>query len=95
MPKVFFTSYARDDNSDAILGRAVQRLSERVASKLGMADTDAPNVVFFDVKAIRTGQDWEQRLGDAVRSTPILVCLCSPTYLSREYCAKEFEVFRS
>lgn len=94
MPKVFFMSYARDDNSDAKLGKAVQALSERVAAKLGMAASDASNAVFFDVEAIRTGQDWEQRLGDAVRNTPILVCLCSPTYLSRAHCAKEFEVFR-
>lgn len=94
MPKVFFASYARDDNRDAKLGKAIGLLRERVCAKLGLPLSDAPEVAFFDEEDITTGSDWEQRLGDGVRTTRVLICLCSPMFLGREYCAKEFEVFR-
>src|SRR5438874_408203 len=91
-PELFFTSYARPDNSDAKLEGAVRQLENRVRAKIGLA-ADA-KIAFFDVADIKTGQDWEQRLDGVLRGTKIIVCMCSPTYVNSAFCAKEFEVFR-
>jgi TIR domain len=92
--KVFFTSYARDDNEDRRLKRAVDAIADRVATRLGLTAAEREHVVFFDSTDILTGQDWEARLGADLSTARVLVCLCSPRYLSREACAKEFEIFR-
>ncbi|HEY2292287.1 MAG TPA: toll/interleukin-1 receptor domain-containing protein [Thermoanaerobaculia bacterium] len=94
MNKVFFTSYARDDNADDSLGRTINKLKERVSANLGLTKEDIDKVVFFDTTDIQTGKEWEEKLGEALRLIRVLVCMVSPRYLSREYCAKEFEVFR-
>jgi len=89
---IFFTSYARLDNSDAKLGDAVKRIEARVRAKMG-AGADI-SIAFFDTDDLRTGHEWELRLGQVLRETKIIVCMCSPTYVNSAYCAKEFEVFR-
>ncbi|MBA2306144.1 MAG: hypothetical protein H0W08_26440 [Acidobacteria bacterium] len=68
MPKVFFASYARDDNRDEKLGKAISLLRKRVCAKLGLPEADAPEVAFFDEEDIKTGTDWELRLGEGVRT---------------------------
>jgi hypothetical protein len=91
-PFLIFTSYARDDDNDVSpLGKVVEDLIERVRGKLGRKKTD--QFAFFDTKSIATGEQWEERLGKAVREASLLVCMSSPTYLTREHCAKEFDVF--
>ena len=89
---VFFTSYARPDNSDTKLGDAIKKLEGRVRAKMGAAAN--VEIAFFDINDITTGQQWEQRLGAVLRETKIIVCMCSPTYVNSAFCAKEFEVFR-
>jgi pimeloyl-ACP methyl ester carboxylesterase len=92
MEEIFFTSYARPDNSDTKLEGAIRQLEKRVRAKIGLA-ADA-KIAFFDVEDIKTGQDWEKRLDGVLRGTKIIVCMCSPTYVNSPFCAKEFEVFR-
>jgi hypothetical protein len=89
---IFFTSYARLDNSDAKLGDTVKKIEGRVRALMGAA-ADV-NIAFFDADDLRTGQEWEVRLGDTLKEAKIIVCMCSPTYVNSAYCAKEFEVFR-
>ena len=89
----FFTSYARaDDNRLTRQREVVNRIAERVRALVGAPA--AEEVVFFDRHDIRTGVEWEQALGDALRCARVLVCMCSYTFLNSEYCAKELEVFR-
>jgi hypothetical protein len=89
---LFFTSYARADNDNSLLAKAAEDLRKRVRAKLGAASVE--DVGFFDTRDIKTGAEWQQILGEALRSARVLVCMCSPTYFNSEYCAKEFEVFR-
>lgn len=93
MPKIFFASYARKDNDAGLLRGAVGELSSRVRANLGLNDKPE-DLVFFDTTHIKTGTQWEEVLGDALRTIRVLVCMCSPTSLNSEYCAKEFELFR-
>ena len=89
---VFFTSYARDDNDEQKLASAVKRIEKRVRAMMGV-DEDV-QIAFFDGNSIETGQQWKERLGDALRETKIIVCMLSPRYVNSAFCAKEFEVFR-
>jgi hypothetical protein len=93
MSRVFLTSYARQDNDEGLLRSAVLEISKRVRAKLGLK-VDPDEIAFFDTSDIRTGTEWEHVLGDALRRLRVLVCMCSPTSLNSEYCAKEFELFR-
>ena len=93
MTTVFVTSYARRDNDADPLRNAVKDISKRVRANLGIA-VDPDDIAFFDTTDIKTGTQWEQVLGNALQHNRVLVCMCSPTYLNSEYCAKEFELFR-
>ena len=86
---IFFTSYARLDNTDGKLGQAVEKLKSRVIAKVGENTT-----IFFDTSDLRNGKDWEDALGNALKEIRVAVCLCSPSYLKSAFCAKEFEIFR-
>ena len=90
---LFFNSYARlDANKHSKLNSVIDELRTIVRGKVGA--TDVEQVGFWDTRDIKTGADWERRLGDAVRKARVLVCFCSPTYFNSEFCAKEFEIFR-
>jgi hypothetical protein len=90
---LFFNSYARmDANKYSNLDKVIEELRSIVRGKVGGIDVE--RVGFWDTRDIKTGAHWEQWLGDAVRKARVLVCFCSPTYFNRDYCAKEFEVFR-
>lgn len=86
---VFFTSYARLDNTDGKLGQAVDKLKNRVIAKVGENST-----VFFDTSELKNGKEWQDALGDALKEIRVVICLCSPSYLKSAFCAKEFEIFR-
>lgn len=87
--QVFFTSYARLDNTDGRLKAAIDEVVKRVVAKIG---DDLPP--FFDTTEIKNGLEWEKVLGKALQELRVIVCLCSPAYLKSAFCAKEFEVFR-
>jgi len=93
MTTVFVTSYARRDNDADVLRSTVAEICKRVRANLGIA-VEPKEIGFFDTTDIQTGTQWQQVLGDALRRIRVLVCMCSPTYLNSEYCAKEFELFR-
>src|SRR5262249_38891533 len=84
----FFTSYARADR-DLYVDRFFEELREEVRRKGGLTG----DVGFFDTKSIETGDEWDQALGDALRTSRILICLCSPYYFKSSYCGKEYQVF--
>jgi hypothetical protein len=87
-----FTSYAQADlKGDASLDRFVKKFRENLRSLLGRPDTD--DLVFFDQSEVNAGDDWMMKILDVVRTADVLVCLMSPTYLGREWCGRELEVF--
>jgi hypothetical protein len=87
--KVFFTSYARLDNDDQSLSDVVKEILSRVKKKFGEEVE-----TLFDTEDLENGQQWQQRLGEALRELRVIVCMCSPAYLKSAFCAKEFAVFR-
>jgi hypothetical protein len=88
----YFTSYARADR-DRYLDRFVTDLKKEVRSKTGVQPEEIEDLWFFDTTSIKTGDDWADVLGDALRHAKICICLCSPTYFLSQFCGKEFRVF--
>jgi len=89
---VFFTSYAKlDNNKTSRLADVIELVRERVRSRVGGT---ADEVGFFDSHALQPGVNWKLKMGNALSQARVLVCFCSNTYFNREFCAKEFEVFR-
>jgi len=89
---MYFTSYARADR-DRALDTFVKDLKEEVRVKTGVQPDEIEAGWFFDTSSIKTGDDWANVLGDALRHAKICICLCSPTYFNSHFCGKEFQVF--
>ena len=87
-----FTSYAQADR-EKYLEKFIDEFREEVGSLLGLADRTT--VVFFDRDGVKAGDEWSTTIIHALRHAKILVCLMSPTYLGREWCGRELEVFLS
>ena len=68
MSKLVFTSYAHD-NRDEYLDRFIAELAHEVRQNVAGMDPD--NLVFIDRSGIRTGEDWVQKLSDAVSNCKI------------------------
>lgn len=89
MPFVLFISYARV-NKTRYLEKFVHELKRQILDKTAYSPTD---IAFFDTSSIVTGQDWARVLGDALRNSKVIVCLCTPHYLNSQFCGKELQVF--
>jgi hypothetical protein len=89
MPFVSFISYARVNKSSQV-EKFVKRLSEQIRDKTGCAPAE---IAFFDTSSIATGQDWARVLGDALLTSKVIICLCTPHYLNSQFCGKELQIF--
>lgn len=87
-PKVFI-SYARNDLQSDELGRFLDALDKELRVQLG---TPA-SVLFRDSADVQLGEDWAATIDAALRTASFMLALCSPSYLSSEYCGKEFTAF--
>jgi FxsC-like protein len=91
----FFLSYARvdreNDKHDAI-GRFYADLVEEVRRRRGLA---VARIGFFDRQKIEPGERWPDELEEALRTCSAFVPVLSASYFSREYCGREWAVFRS
>ncbi len=85
-----FASYAQADRQRE-LERFAKELREEVRSKLGK--TDPMSVIFFDREGVKAGDKLNGKVIDAARTADVLVCIMSPTYLWREWCGRELEIF--
>lgn len=65
-----FISYRRQDSSAAArwLNQTIQR-------------TFGPSTVFIDTEAIRIGDDWPERITEALKSATILIAVIGPNWL--------------
>ena len=86
-----FISYASDDY-DATLERLVQDLRVYLRRELGK---DFPERgIFLDRQELNlTPAQWKQKLRDSASSAAILVPILTPSWVSSDYCAKEWEWF--
>jgi FxsC-like protein len=100
----FFFSYARDREGTRNHGgpagspRSYQEqffddLVAEIHRRYGYPP-DGETVGFVDVD-IPTGQTWRDRLGDALNICRCFVFLQEPNYFQREWCGKEWHLFRS
>ncbi|HEX5269568.1 MAG TPA: toll/interleukin-1 receptor domain-containing protein, partial [Gemmataceae bacterium] len=84
-----FVSYAHADDGGgwvAALIAVLQEIHNRFSPR--------PWHVFYDRRALRTGDDWDDSIGAALRSAGVMLAVLSPAYFASAYCRKEWEVFR-
>jgi FxsC-like protein len=87
----FFVSYARSDSrTDSKLNQFYKDLIDEI---LVLRHFPEGEVGFFDVDEIELGALWKDELGRALRTSRVMLALCSPSYFNSEYCGKEFKVF--
>jgi FxsC-like protein len=89
MPYLYFFSYARENRNDD-LDRFVKNLHDTIRLKKYFPHEE---VEFFDGDAIEIGAPWKDTLSTGLRTSRVFLALCSPDYINREYCGKEFTVF--
>ncbi len=88
----FFFSYARLDSSrDPYLKKFYQELNEEVRRITG---DDLEFIGFFDKDDIEPATQWSVELSEALQKSRAFVFVLSPTYVRKEYCGKEWQVFR-
>src|SRR5262245_18982248 len=83
-----FISYAHADDR----GEMIRRLKDALAAARNLAH-HLPWTFFFDLAGIRTGDDWERRIGAGLRSARLMVALLSPAYFRSDWCRKEWMRF--
>lgn len=75
-----FISYSHKD------AQAVLDLVSRIKA------VDPEVRLFFDQQSLRTGDDWQQGIFEAIGTSRKVVCLLSPDYLTSKVCIEEYNV---
>ena len=81
-----FLSYARDD--DRFLGGAISRLRVDIEEAVGFVSA-RPFRIFQDTDGIGFGQDWLDRLEEALRQARFLIPILTPRYFASGPCRAE------
>jgi tetratricopeptide (TPR) repeat protein len=79
-----FISYARADNHDGGISKAVS-----IVKKLYKKQTGADLNCFIDIDIIAGMDDWRHRILGSLRDSHLLISFLSPCYMSSEYCIWE------
>src|SRR4051794_32157495 len=87
MSPTFFFSYASNDSDDR-LDRFFAEVNGRVRKLIGTKQDG-----FRDVNRIKAGDQWDEKLIDALLDSRAMVCLFSPSYFNSGVCAQELQVF--
>jgi len=85
----FFLSYTRS-NYDEYLKVFFDDLSKEVGVR---RDRSEDPVGFFDEIRIKSGDEWNRQLEDALQSSKTMICLYSDAYFQSDSCGKEWHVF--
>jgi FxsC-like protein len=88
MPFKFFFSYARD-NADKYLEKFYDDLRGEIRQRAGLSERETA----FRDTGLQTGDHWNSKLKDALQTSQTFICTISPTYILREFCGKEFQIF--
>jgi hypothetical protein len=87
----FFSYTHLDAEIDPDLIEALTaRLEKRVTRKL----TNASFAIWRDTNNLRTGDRWDERIGDAVRASQVFIVLMTPKWFESAYCRKEYQIFQ-
>ncbi|MBL8744281.1 MAG: toll/interleukin-1 receptor domain-containing protein [Myxococcales bacterium] len=92
---MFYLSYARDDADDEgehFIRRFYDDLTREVAMLLGEPRSAAIGFMDVDLSLAKPVHD---ALAAAVVEADVLVCMVSPAYVRRDYCKREWDLFRS
>jgi hypothetical protein len=85
---VFF-SYRRHPESDEWHRRVKDKLAYWLEIELGKDEVP----IFFDTQEIHSGEQWRERLAEALRSSKAMVCFWSPVYFKSQWCVSEWKTF--
>ncbi|TFD63537.1 toll/interleukin-1 receptor domain-containing protein [Cryobacterium sp. Hb1] len=85
-----FLSYAHADNARE--GGRILRLAEHLRNEFELL-TGSTIEIFTDNAEILWGQDFRQRLDEALQETTFFIPVLTPTYFIREECRKEMNQF--
>jgi hypothetical protein len=88
-PQVFM-SYTRSD--DEYLGGALTELRKALEKALHFQHGRSMTV-FQDIEGIHLGQNIQQRLGESLNETLLLLPIITPSYLQSAWCREEFTRF--
>jgi TIR domain len=72
-PRAFFISYRREESA-----WPARMLRDELVKRFGTSS------VFLDTTSLRAGQEWPQRIQDALRSCSVMLVLISPSWLVRD-----------
>jgi hypothetical protein len=87
----FFSYTHLDAEIDPDLVDALtSRLEKRVTRKI----TNARFSIWRDETNLRTGERWDERIGDAVRGSQVFIALMTPKWFESAYCRKEYQIFK-
>jgi hypothetical protein len=96
MPSDIFISYARKDDQAAkeVIGSKgmVTALHDRLLASFDSLGAPQPTI-FRDVKQIDSAQQFEPRLGEALRGAEVMVVVLSRNWLISEWCRRELDTF--
>jgi len=90
-PKAFF-SYLRhvDEHDGGRLSRLRERLQDEIRVQTGLKID-----LFQDIRDLKWGDRWEQRILDAAAGSLFLIPVVTPGYFLSDPCRREYEAFRS
>jgi FxsC-like protein len=84
-----FVSYARNDLDGGELEAFLVELERDLKARTG----DKAEMLFRDLKDLRLGDQWKPALESALKTSRLLLAICSSSFCNSEYCGKEFAVF--
>lgn len=87
-----FFSYTRLDAQ--IDPKLVDALTTRLEMRVTRKVINARFVIWRDVKDLRTGQSWDDRIGEAVRASEVFIALMTPKWFESPNCRKEYQIFK-
>ncbi len=87
-PPAALMSYAHSDDTDRHLTIFRERLSQEVRVQTGL---EFP--IFQDIKDLQWGQNWQQRIEDALDEILFLIPIITPSFFFSDACRSELERF--
>ena len=85
-----FLSYVRED--DAADGGRITELRRRLEAEIRM-QTGEVFSIFQDRDDILMGEQWRRRIENSIDETSLLVAIITPSFLKRENCRAEIQLF--
>jgi FxsC-like protein len=91
---LYFLSYARNDRDNDQYD-TIRRFARELEQQVRMLRPGQDSVSFFDGNDIEPGDSWPPTLSEALCRSKVFVPIYSPTYFTKDYCGREWQVFRN